>query len=211
MYINLDLFCKSGLTPEELLALVGIKQKRDEFYHEGHLQVFENLGLVDFIKGKSTQSKMEKVRLSKKGSDLLFKLSYSSSTDDESEAIKNWIISVYKNKSGGIVKNKTELGRRIQWFKDTTAISGNFLAILIQCFFNDTYDPSSGLTVAEFMNNNPRGVLSNLADNICFSPESHFDKHYTLGKSPLFRYFEENEEYIKRVWESKLDEEGNRK
>ena len=53
------------------------------------------------------------------------------------------------------------------------------------------------------MEQNPRGVLSNMLDNLCFNPTSVFDKHKTLDKSPLYKYFEDNQEYIEKMWESK--------
>jgi hypothetical protein len=53
------------------------------------------------------------------------------------------------------------------------------------------------------MEQNSRGVLSNILDNVCFNPTSVFDKHKTLDKSPLWQYYEENIEYINKVWESK--------
>jgi len=67
----------------------------------------------------------------------------------------------------------------------------------------DTYNDQDGLTVKEFMEQNPRGVLSNMVDNICWSPTSLYDKHKTLDKSPLWQYYEDNTEYINKVWESK--------
>ncbi len=211
MYINLDLYFKTKLTPEDIFALVAIKQRYLAGFNEGHVQVFENMGLVEFIKGTSKQPKLEKVRLSKKGSDLLIKLSYEGSEDDESSTIKDWIISVYKNKSGGIVRNKAELGRRIQWFKKISGISGNYLAILIQTAMVNTYSEDSGMSVREFMDGNPRGILSNLAENLFWAPDSIYDKHYTLDRSPLYSFYEQNEEYIKSIWESKLKGDGSRK
>ena len=53
------------------------------------------------------------------------------------------------------------------------------------------------------MEQNPRGVLSNMLDNICFSPISVFDKHKTLDKSPLYIYYEDNKEYVNQVWLNK--------
>lgn len=141
----------------------------------------------------------------------MVKLSYEGSPDDESKTIAEWIFSVFKNRSGGIIKNKTESIRRLYWFKTVTTIKGNFLALLIQSFFADTYDSNSGLSVKEFMEENKRGVLNQMCDNICWSPPNHFARNYTLADSPLYRYYEDNKDYIEEIWKTNLDEDGNRR
>lgn len=80
--------------------------------------------------------------------------------DSETEVIADWLINIYKAKSGGIVKNKTEIKRRIQWFKTVTQIKGNKLAVLLQSFLQDTYNEQDGLTVKEFMEQKIQGVYS---------------------------------------------------
>ena len=75
----------------------------------------------------------------------------------------------------------------------------------------DTYDPECGQSFYDAKKYNPRLILSNLAENLFWMPQSHFDRHYTLDKSPLFTYYEDNQEYIKQVWNQLLDEDGSRK
>ena len=211
MFINFNIYKKHNLTPEHLINLLAVKQKQAEEINTDVLGRFEELGYVTYTKGKKNQDIRELVRLSDKGKKLLTDLSFEGVVDEESEKIRDWVVSVYKNKNGGIVKNKTELGRRIHWFKTITDIRGNFLAVLIQCVMQDTYDPECGQNFYDAKKENPRLILSNLAENLFFSQQSHFDKHYTLDKSPLFTYFEDNQEYIKQVWNQLLNEDGSRK
>nr|DAI89498.1 MAG TPA: hypothetical protein [Caudoviricetes sp.] len=214
MYINIDHYLKSGLLYSDLIFLVGIKQTNKEILEtltDDTISRFKELNLITSIKGKKGEDERLKIRLNEKGKELMIKLSFEGSEDEETTTIKNWIISVYKNKEGGIVKNKTELGRRLQWFKTVTNIQGNFLAVLIQCAMQDTYNNSCGQTFYEYKKDNPRAMLSNLAENLFWSPESIYDKHKTLDKSPLYTYFEDNKEYVEQVWKTNLDEDGNRR
>ena len=214
MYINLSVLGKSGLEYSDLVFLAGIKQVDKEVLEKLTGDVFnrlEGLSLLTSIKGKKGDNPIYNVRLSDKGKKLMTDLSFEGAVDDESEKIRDWVVSVYKNKNGGIVKNKTELGRRIHWFKTITEIKGNFLAVLIQCVMQDTYDPECGQSFYEAKKDSPRLILSNLAENLFWMPQSHFDRHYTLDKSPLFTYYEDNQEYVKQVWNQLLDEGGIRK
>ena len=208
MYLNISVFTKSNLQFSDLVFLAAINQTETnwliESLNEDVYNRFNELSLIKHIKQKSKKEHLyTSLRLSEQGKSLLVNLSYEGAVDSETEVIADWLINIYKAKSGGIVKNKTEIKRRIHWFKTVTQIKGNKLAVLLQSFLQDTYNEQDGLTVKEFMEQNSRGVLSNMLDNVCFNPTSVFDKHKTLDKSPLWQYYEENIEYINKVWESK--------
>ena len=208
MYLNISVFTKSNLQFSDLVFLAAINQTETdwliEILNEDVYNHFNELSLIKHIKQKSKKEHLyTSLRLSEQGKSLLVNLSYEGAVDSETDIIADWLINIYKAKSGGIVKNKTEIKRRIHWFKTATQIKGNKLAVLLQSFLQDTYNEQDGLTVKEFMEQNPRGVLSNMLDNVCFNPTSVFDKHKTLDKSPLWQYYEENIEYINKVWESK--------
>jgi hypothetical protein len=205
-YLNFNTFHKHNLLPEDLYYLLAVKQIEKEQLKNIPIDVierFEALGIITMVKGKKGDSEASKIRLNDKGKDLAVKLSFEGSPDEETEIIANWLINTYKDKKGGIVKNKTEIRRRIMWFKTITDIRENRLAVLLQCFLSDCFNEDDGLSVKEFMEQNPRGVLSNMLDNVFFSPTSVFDKHKTLDKSPLYTYYEDNKEYVNQIWESK--------
>ena len=208
MYLNISVFTKSNLQFSDLVFLAAINQTETDWLienlNEDVYNRFNELSLIKHIKQKSKKEHLyTSLRISEVGAKFLADISYEGAVDSETEVIADWLINIYKAKSGGIVKNKTETKRRIQWFKTATQIKGNKLAVLLQSFLQDTYNEQDGLTVKEFMEQNSRGVLSNMLDNVCFNPTSVFDKHKTLDKSPLWQYYEENIEYINKVWESK--------
>lgn len=208
MYINLSVLAKSGLEYSDLVFLCAINQTQTDWLIENLTEDiyshFERLSLIKHVKQKSKKEHLyNSVRLSDLGKSLLADLSYEGAVDSETEIIADWLINIYKSKSGGIIKNKTETKRRIHWFKTVTQIKGNKLATLLQCFIQDTFNEQDGLSVKEFMEQNPRGVLSNMLDNVCWSPTSLYDKHKTLDKSPLWQYYEDNTEYVNKVWQSK--------
>ena len=208
MYLNISVFTKSNLQFSDLVFLAAINQTETDWLienlNEDVYRRFSAFSLITHIKQKSKKEHLyTSLRISEVGAKFLADISYEGAVDSETEVIADWLINIYKAKSGGIVKNKTEIKRRIQWFKTVTQIKGNKLAVLLQSFLQDTYNEQDGLTVKEFMEQNSRGVLSNMLDNVCFNPTSVFDKHKTLDKSPLWQYYEENIEYINKVWESK--------
>lgn len=208
MYLNISVFTKSNLQFSDLVFLAAINQTETDWLienlNEGVYRRFSAFSLIKHIKQKSKKEHLyTSLRISEVGAKFLADISYEGAVDSETEVIADWLINIYKAKSGGIVKNKTEIKRRIHWFKTATQIKGNKLAVLLQSFLQDTYNEQDGLTVKEFMEQNSRGVLSNMLDNVCFNPTSVFDKHKTLDKSPLWQYYEENIEYINKVWESK--------
>ena len=208
MYINISVLSKSGLEYSDLVFLCAISQVETDWLtenlNEDVYSRFKELNLIKHIKQKSKKEHLcVSLRLSDLGKQLLVSLSYEGAVDSETDIIADWLINIYKSKSGGIVKNKTETKKRIQWFKTATQIKGNKLAVLLQCFIQDTFNEQDGLTVKEFMEQNPRGVLSNMLDNVCWSPTSLYDRYKTLDKSPLWQYYEDNTEYINKIWESK--------
>ena len=206
MYINFKIAEK--LKRGDLELLCAIKQIQTEYLirelKDDDLERFRTLEYISEVKPKNKEEHLYKrLRLSDKAKKLLVSMSFEGSVDEETNILGDWLINLYKNKAGGIVKNKTEIKRSIQWFKTITGIYGNKLALLFQCFLEDTFNEQDGMSVKEFMEYNPRGVLSNMLDNVCFTPTSVFDKHKTLDKSPLYNYYENNQEYVEKVWESK--------
>jgi hypothetical protein len=212
MYINLDLFYNSELSPDQLLQLVCIKQKRLECINEAFLEEFEAKELISYVKPKNkSQNRLELVRLSKEGENFLNRLSFVGAEDEETKILAQWIIKEYKERDGGFVKNKAELSRRIKWFKETTEIKGNKLALLLRLAMRDTYSNDVGMSFNEYKKQNPRAILSNCAENLFWTPPNLFSRHYSLSESVLYTYFEDNEEYVRAVWDKNLDENGNTK
>lgn len=201
MYVNFEVFRQRGLQEKDIFILCAIKAKDlehlngiDNSYFKEGSSIFQYL---KFIKKKTKdQPDTEVVRLNPKGEKLLKDISSSSKITEETKAIGEWLISYYKQRDGGIVKNKAETLRRIQWFTDYTGVTKNHLAVLLKCFISDTYRESSGLSLDEFKKENPRMQLSNIADDIFWKPRNLFSKHYNIDDSPLGIYLEEFRDYV---------------
>lgn len=193
MYINLKQLEKCGLDGNSIMILNIIKQNSNGAQEEflKCLSVDWELikDYVEFTKKGSTNE--SKARLNKKGKELLIKL-VTSSVDEDTEKIGDWIKKTYKSRPSGIVRNYKELLKRLQWWSDVTNIKQNELAILIKAFMANTYDPESGMTIEEAKKNNPFLVLSNVAENVFWSPKDVFAKHYSLDDSPLWQFYDDN-------------------
>lgn len=195
MYINFNQFRKLKLTEEFVFFLLAVKSE-DKEYIENFNDKQKSLE-----EGYIKQIKSGDYRLDKKGKEVLNKLSKSDKISEETEKLAEWIANYYKNKKGGIVRNKKELQRRISWFSDQTSIRGNALAILISCYINDSFDESLGLSMQEFKEqNNGRMTLSFIPENVFWKPLNHFQKNYTLDESSLYNYYLDNQKYIEEQW-----------
>jgi hypothetical protein len=194
MFINFNTFRKLKLTEEFVFFLLAVKSE-DEHYIENFKDKQKSLE-----EGYIKQIKSGDYRLDKKGKDVLNKLSKSDSITPETEKLAEWIANYYKNKKGGIVRNKKELQRRCQSFSDETGWVKNQLAVVVASFINDTYDQSSGLSLEEFKEQNPRMQLSMLAENLFWVPRSKFSTHFNLDDSPLYQYYLEHTKHIEEQW-----------
>lgn len=199
MFINFSTFAKAkekyGLTEVDFFQLVAIKQKETEFFTEEDAERYLQAGLVKKLKTKN------EYRLDRAGDKLLIDLSTDLTITDEIEKLFSYLERIYKGRPSGIVKNKTETKRRMAWFSNMTGIKENKLAMLMQCFCKDSYNPNTGLSIIEAKEENPRLVLSNMLDNVFWAPKDHFSRHYKLEESPLFNYLEDNRKYIEKTWE----------
>lgn len=199
MFINFRVLNKflEQFSLHDFLYLCAVKQQDEESIKE----IGEKISVIRLLEHNYIKTlKNGEVRLDKKGTELLNKISKSDEITSDTEQFANWLISVYKGREDGIVKNKTECKRRLQWFQDQTGLYRNHLALLLKCFMGDTYTKESGLSIQEFKEQNPRMVLSNLVDNIFWTPKNNFARHYNLDDSPLWNYYQDNMEYIEEVW-----------
>lgn len=207
MYINLKNFLNSDLSEVQVFLLCAIKNKFVEYIEvhlDSHKEYFESEGLIKYIKGNKNTPVYELVRLEKKAERLLKNLSSSLEVSDDNRTLGDWLISYYKTRKGGIVKNKTETLRRLQWFSDQTGLERNDLAILLKLYIQDTFvGDIKDLEEAKALN--PRLHLSNEVGNIFWRPLNPLQKHYKLDESPLYEYYTDHREHFEKHRE-KLNE-----
>lgn len=196
MYLNFKELHKLEWTPTQLMFVLAVKQKEEEY---STLYYDEEFAEEMISKRVFKRLKKGELRIDTQGNKVLKKLSSSGEISPETEVLVDWLLKIYKANKGG-VKNKKETQRRCEWFSEQTGFTGNKLAILLKCFVQDVYNPESGLSVYEAKKQNPRLQLSVLVDNIFWTPPNNFARHYNLDNSPLWIYFEENLNYVEQEW-----------
>jgi len=138
MYLNLELYKKHNLQPQDLYFLIGIKQvDKDvlETLNESDFSRYNELGLLTSIKGSLKENPAYRIRLSKKGKELLTNLEIAEVNED-SLKIYDWIADIYKQ-SGKELGNQKRTKQFIAQFSKESGIEKNSLAFLIQSFVND--------------------------------------------------------------------------
>lgn len=193
MFINFEKFTTLNLTEQFIFTLCAVKNKATIYLEDNfevHRLQMEDKGYIKYVKPtRKGQPLYELVRIDKKGEKLLKDLSSATNISEDTKVLGEWLIKYYKDKKGGIVKNKTETLRRLQWFTDETGIVKNDLAVLLKNYLSDVYDPDCGLSITEAKEQNPRLQLSYEVANIFWRPRDNFDRHYKLDDSPLYNYY----------------------
>ena len=189
MYINIEVFSKSGLEPQDIYFLAGIKQINKEVLEQlpnGVFNRLESLSLLTSIKGKKGDNPVYNIRLSKKGKDLLENLSIAE-VDEDSLKIFDWIAEIYKQ-SGKELGNQKKTKQFIAQFSKESNIEKNSLAFLIQSFVNDE---------SQF-------EWSKVLQYLFFKGDSVFSIRFDLSASRLYQYYQKNEQYFNeqfKKWE----------
>ena len=203
--MNLDVFFKSKITAEDFVLLSVIQQNSNGSQRERLLELDSDYSsiseYVKFVNRKNkTQTLHDLVRLDKKGNKLLVDL-FTYSPDEDTKKLVDWVIETYKG-IGKFCKNKKEAYRRCQFFSESSGIKKNKLAILIQTFMQNVYNPEvHGDNFYEAKKENPYLVLSNQVENVFWNKPNIFAKHYNLDDSPLYSFYLENEEHFLKQFE----------
>ena len=185
MYINTKILKQHNLNLQQVSLLQILHQNKTEDMSEllesynGDLDVLNEKGLLSEIKAKSKQESVYKrLRLSKKGSELLNNLSIVD-VDEDSLKIYDWIAEIYKQ-SGKELGNQKKTKQFIAQFSKESGIHKNSLAFLIQSFVNDE-------TQFEW---------SKVLQYLFFKGDSVFAIRFDLYSSKLYQYYLKNENYF---------------
>ena len=203
--MNLDVFFKSKITAEEFILLSVIQQNSNGSQRERLLELDSDYSsiseYVKFVNRKNkTQTLHDLVRLDKKGNKLLVDL-FTYSPDEDTEKIISWMEVTYKA-MGKFMRNREESFRRCAWFSVASGINKNKLAMLIQTFMQNVYNPEvHGDNFYEAKKENPHLILNNMIENAFWTPKDLFAKHYNLDDSPLYSFYLENEEHFLKQFE----------
>lgn len=196
MYINISVFNKSDLEPQDLYFLAGVKQADKEVLEKLTGDVFnrlEGLSLLTSIKGKKGDNPIYNIRLSDKGKKL-FKCIFSEPIAGKDEEILfDWLSNYYleRNKEVG---NPNRVKKLLAWFSNETGIYKNNLIKLIVDFLKDEYVDEES-RVLEFILFYPKKFTSDKGKTICYEAkpdiyDSWLYKHYLKNKDRLDNSFE---------------------
>lgn len=205
--MNIKMYMKLELKGEDLILLHMIRDNSNgkwskelrkinkdykEFFEKGYVRVNNR-------KNKN-QDMHDLIRIDKKGNKVLTDL-YTYSPDEDTKKLVDWVIETYKG-IGKFCKNKKEAYKRCQFFSENSGIKRNKLAVLIQTFMQNVYNPEvHGDNFYEAKKENPYLVLSNQVENIFWNKPNLFAKHYNLDDSPLYNFYLENEEHFLKQFE----------
>jgi hypothetical protein len=189
MYINIQLFKKNNLEPQDLYFLLSIKQTEKEVLKDIPIDViqrFKDLGILTTIKGTKSEPESLKIRLNDKGKKLLENLSIAE-VEEDSLKIFDWISEIYR-RSGKEIGNQKKTKQFIAQFSKESGIKKNSLAFLIQSFVNDE---------SQF-------EWSKVLQYLFFKGDSVFNVRFDLYSSKLYQYYQKNENYFSgqfKKWE----------
>lgn len=167
MYINYNLLYSKNLSDIDYHVLQKIFQKEEKLLEPflDRFNILEELGLIQYLKGKEGQAKG--VRISRKGKSFLSQLQTMSYTDSIGSLVES-LISLYKT-NGKHVGNKLEVQSRLIWFIAQTGFSPKVIR----------------LTVEEYLLDNPEYTMS--LENLIWKPASiAFSVHKQLKGSKLY-------------------------
>lgn len=179
MYVNFKLLLDKELEPEDVMLLVACKQNQngelsdviEKSFGHSKLWFVEQKGYIDYVKGKKGQSDFEKIRLSKKGKDLLDELETPEVTSDDLR-IYSWLETIYKE-SERVVGNRKKTKMYIAQFRVQSQIEKNCLAYLCKSFIEDEDNMKFNLKL-EYM---------------FFKPETVYATRFDLEQSRLYKFY----------------------
>jgi hypothetical protein len=185
MYINFNLMLKKGITHGHLLILQLSKQMKLEDVSESLIQLcgkkgevpvqaLIDSGYLELIKGKTSDSFFRKVRLTKKGAEVLDALETPLVNEDDLQLF-DWLSKIYlkREKSIGNAK-KTKI--YLASFRVHSGIEKNALAFLLKTFIGDEKEQE----------------YSHILQNVFFKGDTVFSTKFDIEQSRLYQYYLKN-------------------
>lgn len=196
MYINIELYNKSGLQPQDLYFLAGIKQIDKGVLETLNGDVFtrlEALSLLTSVKGKKGDNPVLNIRLSKKGKDLLKSICTEPIAGEDEEVLYNWLSKYYIDK-GKEIGNPNRVKKLLAWFSQETDIYKNNLIKLFVDFLKDDYVDEAS-KVLEFTLFYPKKFTTDKGKTIAYEAKPD------IYDSWLFKHFEKNKQRLLETFE----------
>ncbi len=184
MYINLNVYKKNNLQPEDLYYIISIRQAEKEVLEtlpQNVLDRFKGLDILTTIKGKKGDSEASKIRLSDKGKEL-FKDLTEPEVEEQDKVIFNYLKKHYLD-VGKSVGNGIRTQRHLRDFRLQTGIEKNNLIRVILAFLAENEDKSKQL------------------EYILHYPKHAYDVKFNLDTSWLWNFYLQNKETLEKTFE----------
>lgn len=184
MYVNFSVFSKSGLEPQDLYFLAGIKQVDKEVLEKITGDTFnrlEGLSLLKSIKGKKGDNPVYNIRLSDKGKRLLEDIG-TPDVEEEDEKIFEWLKNHYLG-LGKEIGNGAKTKRHIRDFRVASGIEKNNLIKVVLDFLAENEERSNKL------------------EYIFYYPKTVYATKFDLEESWLWNHFIKNRERLEKTFE----------
>lgn len=195
MYINTELLLEKDLTPTELILLQIIHQNRTEEVDrviamtitDEALKKFEDRNLIEYIKGKKSQSEFEKIRLTSKGSKLLDDLQTPEISDGDSQMF-DYLCKMYLDHEDEerVIGNKKKTKMYVAIFRKELQLTLHQMYWL--CWLYLSEEKFTKRLQYIFFNNNVNRY-GKFKDNI--------------EDSSLYQFLSSREEEVKLIWNKK--------
>jgi hypothetical protein len=197
MYINLEIFAKTKLKPEDLFYLIVIKQVNKELLETIPLDVLgrlEELSLLTNIKGKKSDSEASKIRLSEKGKKFIKSVFTEPPAGDDEDILFDWLSEFYLKRHKE-VGNPNRVKKLLAWFSNETGIRKNDLVKLFIDFLADGYVDEES-RVLEFTLFYPKKFTTDKGKSIAYEAKPD------IFDSWLYKHFEKNKERLIPTFET---------
>ena len=186
MYINIKYLKDKGLTEDDYLNLILIRQQRTESIGNTMekrltpMQVSDYLswGFISEVKIKADAPLYSNLRISTEGKKIIDDAS-TADIIDEDITIRDWLIKIYKAEDK-IIGNKKRVAQGISQFRANSGINKNHLAFLLQTFIKDEKN----------------FTYSQKLENLFFDNTNVFDRRFKLEQCKLWEYYERREDFF---------------
>lgn len=187
MYVNIENLMK--INPMMLPLLLVLKQagKKDVsesvaqlIFDDEELEKLVNTDYIKYIKGGKNDNELQRMRLSKKGTEYLNNLDEPEVLEEDIK-IFNWLSDIYV-KMGKEIGNGKKTQRHIASFREKSGIEKNQLALLCNTFINDESQTEWSFKL-EFL---------------LWKPTNLFQTKFNLDDSRLYKYYLKRKEFFDR-------------
>lgn len=185
MYINIKLLKQKGYNSIDLLFLQLINQNKMEDVSEEIALIYDKVidylpidDLVYTIKGTKKQNVFQKMRLTRKGKELIDNLT-TPDIIEEDITIYEWLKNFYIE-NDKIIGNKRQIKKGIAGFRAESQITKNKLAFLLKIFLSDEDNMK----------------YNNKLENVFFDNKNLYSKKFYIDSCRLYQYYLKNKYFF---------------